>query len=313
MSTRVITRFSQHPVMDKNGFKQVKEAGKWCRERAALATWEQRVLPDVVLVGVQRSGTTALFEALYRLPVVERPRRGKGSHYFSYNYHLGWEWFQSQFPTRRWADRVEAKHGQPIFCFDACPYYLFHPFAIERMAQALPDVKVMVMLRDPVRRAESHFHHSVSHGHEELSFDEALAKETERLQGEDERMQSDWSYWSHSHEHHSYISKGMYAEQLERLFRHYPRDQVLVLPSEAFYANSNEVLGTVTQWLDLPPVTLASDDDRNGNRYKKMNQAMRDRLIEIYREPNERLFELLGERYDWLGAAVADTSIGTAG
>lgn len=300
MSTRVITRYSQHPVLEQPGLKQLKAGAKQYRERAALATWEQRVLPDLMLVGVQRSGTTALFEALYRLPNVERPRRGKGSHYFSYNYHRGWEWFQSQFPTRRWADRIEAKAGRPLFCFDACPYYLFHPFAVSRMAHGLPDVKVMVMLRDPVRRAESHFHHSISHGHEDLGFHEALEQEQARLAGEIERMELDWSYWSHSHEHHSYFSKGLYVDQLEMLFQHYERDQVMVIQSEAFYRDPAAVLAEVTTWLDLPPVSLETSDDRNGHKYKKMDSEMRAHLIELYREPNERLFDLLGQRYDWL-------------
>lgn len=300
MSTRVITKVTQHSVMERAGFRQMKDGGKWVREQMAEATWEQRALPQLILAGVQRSGTTALFEALYRLPNVERPRRGKGSHYFSYNFHRGWPWYQAQFPTEAWGRTVESRTGRPMFCFDACPYYLFHPFAIERMAQALPDVKVMVMLRDPVRRAESHYHHSVSHGHEDLPFVEALAREEERLAGEIDRMQQDWSYWSHNHEHHSYLAKGLYAEQLERLFRHYPREQVMVIQSEEFYRDANRILGDVTAWLDLEPVTLAQDDDRNGHDYRTMDEEMRARLIELYREPNERLYRLLGRRFDWL-------------
>ncbi|MEM9562940.1 MAG: sulfotransferase domain-containing protein [Actinomycetota bacterium] len=302
MSTRVITSVSQHPLMERSGLRHLKEGGKWGRERVALATWEQRVLPDLILAGVQRSGTTALFEALYRLPNVERPRRGKGSHYFSYNYDRGWEWFQSQFPTEAWARSVESRTGRPLFTFDACPYYLFHPFAVERMAQALPDVKVMVMLRDPVRRAESHYHHSVSHGHEDLPFTEALAAEHERMAGEIDRMEQDWSYWSHHHEHHSYLAKGLYAEQLQRLFRHYDRERVMVVPSEEFYRRPDRVLGDVTDWLGLDPVTLDTGDDRNGHAYRSMDHEMRARLIELYREPNERLYALLGRRFDWLGS-----------
>ncbi len=300
MSTRIATRFTQHELLERPGLRELKAGVKWCREQAAVATWESRVLPDLVLAGVQRSGTTALFEALYRLPMVERPRRGKGSHYFSYNYHRGWEWYQSQFPTRRWADAVRSRHGHRLFCFDACPYYLFHPFAVERLAQAQPDVKVMVMLRDPVRRAESHFHHSVGHGHETLGFDEALAVEERRLAGEADRMQQDWTYWSHSHEHHSYVSKGLYADQIERLYRHYPVDQVMIVQSEAFYAEPNRILADVTGWLGLPPVELDVSDERNGHDYEKMDQAIRDRLIAVYREPNERLFELIGRRFNWL-------------
>ena len=231
---------------------------------------------------------------------MERPRLGKGSHYSSYNYYRGWEWFQSQFPTTVWADRVEEKNGAPIFTFDACPYYLFHPFAIQRMAQALPDVKVLIMLRDPVRRAESHFHHSVNHGHEDQPFATALELEQQRLDGEVEKMSSDWSYWSHSHEHHSYASKGMYAEQLERVFAVYPRNQVMVVQSEAFYRSSNEVLATVTEWLNLPSIELTNRDNRNGHEYKEMDEEMRSHLVELYREPNQRLYQLLGETYDWL-------------
>lgn len=300
MSTRIATRLTQHELLDRPGLRELKAAAKWCHRTAAVASWEARVLPDVVLAGVQRSGTTALFEALYRLPMVERPRRGKGSHYFSYNYHRGWEWFQSQFPTRRWADLVELRHGHRLFCFDACPYYLFHPFAIERMAQALPDVNVLVMLRDPVRRAESHYHHSVRHGHETMPFADALAAEDRRLAGEDDRMQQDWTYWSHSHEHHSYVSKGRYVDQIERLLRHYPSEQVMIVQSEAFYRDPDSVLADVTTWLGLPAVELAGSDDRNGHEYTKMDRAVREQLIAVYREPNERLFELIGRRFDWL-------------
>jgi len=300
MSIRIGTSITHHEIFDRRGLRQIKEGGKWMREQGARATWQRRALPDLVLVGVQRSGTTALTEALYRLSNVERPRLGKGSHYFSYNYHRGWPWFQSQFPTSIAAAAVERFKGRPLFCFDACPYYLFHPFAVERMAQALPEVKVLVMLRDPVRRAESHYHHSVTHGHEELDFEEAVAAESKRLAGEDERMQQDWTYWSHGHEHHSYISKGMYADQLERLFRFYPTDQVKVLQSEAFYRNADTVLAEVTDWLNLPAVTLDPADDRNANQYKPMDEKIRASLTEIYREPNERLFALLGTRYDWI-------------
>lgn len=291
---------AQLPVMEKPGFKQVKAGARWVRERRALAGWEDRVLPDLILAGAQRSGTTALTEALYRMPMVDRPRRGKGSHYFSYNYYRGPEWFQSQFPTNKTAAAIKAETGSDLFCFDACPYYLFHPFAVERMSELLPDVKVLIMLRDPVRRAESHYHHSVSHGHEELPFAEALEAEEARLAPEIEKMRHDIRYWSLDHEHHSYITKGYYADQLEKLFGYYPREQVLVLQSEAFYADSNAVLRRVTDWCGLPPVTLEKEDNRNSHEYKKMDEEMRARLIEAYREPNQRLYELLGETWDWL-------------
>jgi len=113
-------------------------------------------------------------------------------------------------------------------------------------------------------------------------------------------MQRDWAYWSHSHEHHSYVSKGMYAEQLERLYRHYPHDQVMIIQSEAFYRDPNRTLTDITDWLGLPAVELDRSDDRNAHEYETMDLAVRERLVEVYREPNERLYRLIGQRYDWL-------------
>ena len=225
------TKLSSLAIMAKPGFREAKAGARAVREANALRTWQDRVLPDLIVAGTQRSGTTSITEALYRLPMVDRPRRGKGSHYFSYNYVRGWPWFQSQFARRKRAAAIEREHGTPLVTFDACPYYLFHPFALERMAHHLPEVKVMVMLRDPVRRAESHYHHSVSHGHETLGIDEAFAAEDQRIRGEVERMAEDPAYWSHAHEHHSYVAKGFYADQLERLFALYPREQVMVFQS----------------------------------------------------------------------------------
>lgn len=296
----LIRKVAMHPATERVGVRQAKEVGRWVRQTYASATAEQRVLPSLLLVGAQRCGTTALTEAIFRLPMVERPRRGKGSHYFSYNHHRGWGWFRSQFPTERQAERVQRRTGHPMVCFDACPYYLFHPLALERMAAALPDAKILVMLRDPVRRAESHYHHSVAHGHEELPFDAALDAEEARIAGEVEAMIADPDYYSAAHEHHSYVAKGRYAPQLRRLFDLYPAEQVLVLQAEAFYREPDRMLRAVTDLAGLPTASLAPRDDRNGHRYEPMSAEIKQRLIDTFRDDNEELYDLLGERYDWM-------------
>jgi hypothetical protein len=292
-------RVAALPMTESAGLRQLKRGARRVRERYALATWEDRVLPELLLVGAQRCGTTALTEALHRLPMVERPRRGKGSHFFSYNYVKGWPWFQSQFPTTRTAARVAAATGSRLVCFDACPYYLFHPFALDRLAHHLPDAKLLVMLRDPVDRAISHYHHSVANGHEDLDLEAALDAEADRLDGEMERMQADQAYWSHSHEHHSYLAKGHYAGQLERLLALFPQEQLTVVQAEAFYRDPAGQLARVTDWLGLPAVDLADTDDRNGHEYRPIDTAERRRLAERFVVSNEALYQLLGERFDW--------------
>lgn len=298
----VNTRFkalATHPVTNRPGIREVKRVAKAAVNGFALATASHRRLPDMILAGAQRSGTTALTAALHRSPVIARPRMGKGAHYFSYNHWRGFDWYRSQFPTEAWARRIERRQGRPIVVYDACPYYLFHPFAVERIARELPQAKILLMLRDPVTRAYSHWVHSTAHGHEHLPFEEALDAEKERLDGEVERMAADERYYSHSHEHHSYVAKGRYAEQVARVFERFPREQVLVVPSERFYADPDAVLRQVTDWLGTPAVTLDPSDDRNGYRYPQLDEAVRRRLVDAFVDSNEVLFELLGERFPW--------------
>jgi hypothetical protein len=288
-----------HPVTTRPGVREAKAAAKAAVNRYALATASHRRLPDVVLAGAQRSGTTALMAALHRSPVIARPRMGKGAHYFSYNHWRGFDWYRSQFPTDAQARRIERREGERFLVYDACPYYLFHPFAIDRIADELPDARILLMLRDPVTRAQSHWVHSTAHGHEHLGFAEALDAEADRIAGEEERMAGDERYYSAAHEHHSYVAKGRYAAQVARVLARFDRERVLVVPSERFYGDPDRVLAEVTTWLGTRPVGLDPDVDRNGYRYPAMDQDIKQRLATAFEESNEELFALLGERFDW--------------
>ena len=112
---------------------------------------------------------------------------------------------------------------------EASGYYMFHPCAPARMAEHLPDVKIMAMLRDPVERAFSAYKHELARGFETESFERALALEDERLAGQAERMLADASYQSAAHRHQAYVRRGQYAEQLERLRDHFPAEQIHVV------------------------------------------------------------------------------------
>ncbi len=104
------------------------------------------------------------------------------------------------------------------------------------MAEHLPRVKLIALLRDPVGRAYSHYQHEVARGFETLSFEEAIEAEPARLAGETERMLAEPLYNSFAHQHHSYLARGRYHEQLERWRARFDDRQLLVLSSERFFA-----------------------------------------------------------------------------
>ena len=182
---------------------------------------QPRALPDAVILGAQKSGTSSLHNYLVQHPGVIEPLR-KEVHYFDVAYERGEAWYRAHFGPL----------GDPGLNLDSSPYYLFHPAVPQRLHDLLPDAKLIVLLRDPVRRAYSHYWHERDKKRETLGFEDAIAAEPERLGDAHQQLAAGTLQRSHAHQHFSYLARGRYAEQLERWFTLFPREQFLVLRFE---------------------------------------------------------------------------------
>src|SRR4051794_1281037 len=207
---------------------------------AARATSGLRPPPDFLIIGTKRGGTTSLWNWLLEhpgvLPMVPRLQNLKSSHYFYMHYDRGHEWYRGFFPLSTTRAAVGARHGLTPVAGEASPYYLFDPRVPGRVAAELPEVRVIVLLRDPVDRAYSHHRERLQEGVETLDFREALSAEPFRLAGELERMSADPLYYSEPHDWFSYRSRGIYAPQLRRWQDVIAPDRLLVVRSEDLYA-----------------------------------------------------------------------------
>jgi hypothetical protein len=263
-----------------------------------------RLLPDFIIIGTQRGGTTSLYNYLADHPGIAAASI-KEVHFFdTSHYKQGPTWYRAHFPSYVQKYYMQQVQKQAFITGEASPYYMFHPFAARRMAKLLPQVKLIVMLRNPVDRAYSHFYHEVAGGHEKLSsFEDAIDLEEERLAGELEKMQTDEHYSSYNHRHYSYLDRGIYADQLETWMSTFPKEQFLIIKSEDFYANTAAIFKQTLAFLNLKDVgsTELKEDFRHYNTTKppKMNPATRKRLIEYYEPHNARLYKLLGRDFDW--------------
>jgi hypothetical protein len=142
----------------------------------------------------------------------------------------------------------------------------------------------------------------VRRGFEDHSFEEAIDLEPERLAGEQARIRQDPSYVSFAHQHHSYAARGMYADQLEHLAKHVPREQILVVSSEEMFADAAASYGRVLEFLGLEPFTPADFATQNANVYREpIPQAARARLAAVFAEPNRRLEAFVGRSFGWDG------------
>ena len=147
-------------------------------------TAEHRMLPSFLICGGQRCGTTSMYRALAQHPAILKAVLHKGVHYFDVGYRRGMSWYRGHFPLLRTAQRICDDLGVIPQTFESSPYYMYHPHAVARIAADLPEVKLVVLVRDPVERAYSQHAHEVARGFEsEVSFARALTAEPGRLAG----------------------------------------------------------------------------------------------------------------------------------
>src|SRR5919202_4653228 len=147
-----------------------------------------RMTPSFLICGGQRCGTTSVYRALAADPAVLKAVLHKGVHYFDLGYERGMRWYRGHFPTYGQAARVEKQYGVPVQTFESSPYYMYHPHAVRRIVRDLPEVRLIVLIRDPVERAASHHAHEVARGFEsEVDFARALDLEPSRVDGQSER------------------------------------------------------------------------------------------------------------------------------
>ena len=246
-----------------------------------------RMAPSFLIIGAQRSGSTSLHRYLSMHPCILPPLR-KEVHYFDFQFEKGPRWYLAHFP---------GAHGRPgagrrAVSFESSPYYMVHPLAPKRIEAFNPDMKLIAIVRDPIDRALSHYHHERRRGIETLSFEDAIALEPERLSGAERLLEQTPHCYSYCHHHFSYLDRGRYAHYLEPWLDHFPRKNLLVLKSEDLFEDANSVADRVFDFLGLPAFRL-SVKENSGSAYRPMQPELRERLRQYFTADQERLKKLL--------------------
>jgi hypothetical protein len=269
-----------------------------------MATAAGRDLPAFLVIGAKRGGSTSIYRNLLATPGVAplfpEPAQMKGVYYFDVEYRRGARWYRSHFPTARARAARPDADGTPAITGEASPYYLSHPHAAGRAAAMLPDARIVVALRDPVRRAHSHYQERIRQGIETLpTFAEAIAAEPSRLAGEWGRMAEDPGYVSAAHLNFGYVAQSEYDRGLERWLGAYRGDRVLVLRSEDFYADERSTLAELRRFLGLGPVDLPEPRHYNNTGSQDLDPGLASDLRDRLSESVGRLEQLVGRSFGW--------------
>jgi Sulfotransferase domain len=289
------------PNWMKNHLRPLKRRAErayiWLRVQGG----HERLKPAFLIIGAEKAGTTSLFRYLARHPRVVEPLRKEILYFQAYS-DRSLVWYFAHFP-RRDSVAADAVTGE------ASPSYLFDPLVAERVARALPEAKVIALLRDPIARAISHYHHKVNKRvGESRELAECLVAEGMELQPEltarliaklgwrPDRVRS---LTSNPPPSAYYIKRGFYADQLQNWFKFYNRDQILILRSEDLFEKPRETYARTLKFLDLDFFDLGPMRAYNTGSYGNVDPVIIRYLSDIYAAPNRRLNELIGIDFGW--------------
>jgi hypothetical protein len=237
-----------------------------------------------IVAGVQKGGTTALFDYLGEAPELSLSRV-KEVHFFD---DEGQDWACPDYGA--YHANFDPFDGRPRG--EATPIYLYWPGSLERIRAYNPAIKLIVMLRDPVERAWSHWKMEYARGAETRPFAWCVREGRQRLFAADP-----WGF----HRELSYVERGFYGEQIERLYGLFPRDQVLVLRAEDLRRDPGPTLSLVRGFLGLPAAAAPAAREAHVGREMDYGSALTvadmDHLRGVYARDLARLADLTGVRF----------------
>lgn len=268
--------------------------------------------PDFMIIGAAKSGTTSLFQYLAQHPQIIEPSI-KEIKYFSMNAAIkGLKHYLTYFPLK--------KIKENKLTFEATPTYLFLPKVPDQIARLYPNMKFIAILRDPVKRAFSHWnsrnddsfteHRSLMH--DNRSFEEAVWAELNNKDRVPPPSQ--------------YLAKGEYSTQIKNWYRHFPKENILLLDFDDLKNNVKSLLKEVTTFLEIPySYTEFQESDQringhiftkdepskneiktyNTTPYKtKITVEMQELLRHHFQPFDEELLKITGKKFGWMNSSV---------
>jgi hypothetical protein len=259
-------------------------------------TSPMRALPDFLIIGAQKGGTTSLYYYLVQHPQI-RHSTTKEIHFFDRGATFPVDYYKKRQYDYRFHFPLKSELKDNKITGEATPSYIFHPETAGRIYYLIPDVKLIVLLRNPIERAISQFFHQKIKKYEPLPMMEAF-------QAEEERLEPIWKYKDYDNEafrRFSYKTRGLYHRQLERYLDRFPREQILILNSEEFFQEPQLILKRVYGFLDVDQEFAVKNlKPRNVSINRtRVPREVYDYLAAYFEAPNPALFKILGTHYNW--------------
>lgn len=250
-----------------------------------------RKLPDFLVIGGKRCGTTSLFQFLQQHPMINLPPFDHMG-FFDDNFHLGIRYYKSFYP-------LKTKHNNLKLDYDVTTSYLTSPYVPERIHQYLPNVKMIVLLRNPVNRALSEYHSNLRSDPTYGKFESYIDNELKELATYDFSDKVFNNNYNLKNPKTSYLKKGLYVDFLRKWFNLFPKKNFLIMPTELFAKDEKLIYEKIFGFLGLPDFEIKNTRYMEKGHYSPMDNHLQMKLDAFFKQKNLELFQLIGQKFDW--------------
>jgi hypothetical protein len=255
-----------------------------------------RVPPNFFVIGGMRCGTTSLYHYLGQHNCIKRAAYDEIG-YFDDNFHLGLNWYRSLFPTKFMQKKIESEYKK-FLTYDVTPFYIYNPLVVDRIFKFSPNAKIIAVLRNPIDRAYSHYNNKMqAEGDTKTTFEEIINAEIEIIEKNKKNI-DDYAFLVDTF-YELLLARGFYAKQLEFWFKKFSRKNILLISSEELATNTDKTISEIFEFLEVPIQKISDLTKQNVIKYPKMKDSTREILINFFKPYNEKLFGMLGRRFNW--------------
>lgn len=247
--------------------------------------------PEFIIIGSQKAASTSLHHYLALNSQVQKPPI-KETQFFNMNYERGLSYYKSIFPV----------HKKGMVTFESTPDYLSHPLAPELCHRLLPNIKIIVTLREPVERAFSHFSFVKGYGGEDkkTTFEDALDWESVRIREALNLMEFDRYNSAGRLSRYGYRRNSEYEIHIKNWLQFYPIENFYFIDFQDIKKDINKVMKNLCPFLNLPYEKITNTIVSNKSRYN--SEIINETAIMLkayYKEHNQLLFKLISKEFDW--------------
>ena len=268
-----------------------------CQRKFHGLTSPIRVLPDFIVIGVGRGATTTLHHNLSKNPCLFSASYDETG-FFDDNYHLGLNWYRSLFPTKFTKNKT-IQNLKNFLSYEVTPSYIRKPWVPKRIKKILPHVKLIVILRNPVDRAYSHYNMGIREGDIKNSFEDIIENDLIQLKKTSNLYNSNSDDYFQNVVEHSYLARGFYAEQLKIWFNIFNKNQLHITTTENLARSPQQTFSNIFKFLNIPDYKIKNLENKRQGNYSLMKNETKIKLLNFFKPYNEELYDLIDQKFDW--------------